>query len=99
MIPFSPFAADTEDGDDDEGDRYTTPTYWYSLVSGYAGIPLTDVLHLDYIDYLVLRRDAYILRLRATERGRKYLLKCWQLEQTKPDRGALRSAFGSKEVR
>lgn len=60
-------------------------------------MPMSDVLHLDWIDFLILRRDAYIFKLRGTERGRKYLVRCAQMEQTEPDRAALRAQFGGKE--
>lgn len=56
-------------------------------------IPLPDVDDLDYIDYLILRRDAFISRLNSTEEGRKYLNNAYRLTQTKPDRKRLREQF------
>lgn len=49
---------------------------------------------MDYIDYLILRRDAFISRLRQTEKGQEYLDNAWRLEQTKADRNTLRDKFG-----
>ncbi len=70
-------------------------TWWEKLVSEYAGISLLDVNELDYIDYLILKRDAFIYRLNKTADGQEYLRKAWTLEQTKPDRKKLKSRFGN----
>lgn len=56
-------------------------------------IPLPDVDDLDYIDYLILRRDAFITKLNSTESGRKYLNDAYRLTLTKPDRKRLREQF------
>jgi hypothetical protein len=45
---------------------------------------------LNYLQYLVWRRDAFIHRLSRTEAGQKYLDNAWRMEQTKPDRPSLR---------
>lgn len=57
---------------------------------------LPDVGRLDYIQYLILRRDAYIYRLEQTEAGREYLANAWRMEQTEPDRAALRCKIGGR---
>ena len=57
---------------------------------------LPDVGRLDYIQYLILRRDAYIYRLEQTEAGREYLANAWRMEQTEPDRAALRRKIGGR---
>lgn len=54
---------------------------------------MMQIQELDYIDYLTLRRDAFIYKLSQTEEGRDYLDKAWRLEQTAPDRDSLRSKF------
>ena len=64
------------------------------MVADYARISILDVEELDYIDYLVLRRDAFIHRLRQTEKGQEYLDNAYRLEQTKADRDTLRDRFG-----
>ena len=68
-------------------------TYWEHLVADYARISLMAVADLDYIEYLILRRDAFISRLNEFEEGRKYLNDAWRLTQTKPDRKRLRTQF------
>jgi hypothetical protein len=66
------------------------------LVAEYAGLSIPEVEELDYIDYLLYRRDAFIYRMNQTEKGREYLDKAWRLEQTAPDREALRNKFGKE---
>ncbi len=51
---------------------------------------------LDYIQYLTWRRDAYIYMLSRTEAGQEYLDNAWRMEQTKPDRKALRKKLGKE---
>ena len=48
------------------------------------------------MDYLVLRRDAFIHTMSQTEKGEEYLNNAWRLEQTKPDRDSLRKKFGKE---
>jgi hypothetical protein len=35
--------------------------------------------------------------LNQTEQGQEYLRNAWRMEQTEPDRAALRKQFGGKE--
>lgn len=65
-------------------------------MSQYTGLTMLEVEELDLIDYLIYRRDAVISALSKTEKGTEYLNNAWRLEQTKPDRGALRSKFGKE---
>jgi len=51
-------------------------------------------LDLNIIDYLQLRRDAYISMLSKYEKGREYLENCWLFSQTEADRATLRAHFG-----
>lgn len=46
--------------------------------------------------YFLLIRDAFIHKQKQTEAGREYLENCWRLEQTEPDRKALRERFGKE---
>lgn len=48
------------------------------------------------MDYLVLRRDAFIYRMSQTEKGEEYLNNAYRLEQTTPDRKRLREKFGKE---
>jgi len=65
-------------------------------VARYAGISLLQVRDLDYIEYLRLRRDAFIYDLSQTEAGLEYLDNAYRMEQTKPDRVRLRKHFGKE---
>lgn len=49
---------------------------------------------MDYGVYLLWLRDAYIHALNRTAEGRDYLDNAWRMEQTEPDRAALRRKFG-----
>lgn len=67
------------------------------MIFKYAGLSLLQINELDYIDYLVLRRDAFITQLSKTEKGKEYLDNAYRLEETKPNREKLRAKFGRKE--
>lgn len=62
----------------------------------YTGLNFHQVGELDYLQYLVWRRDAYIHMLSRTPEGQEYLDNCWRMEQTKPDRAALRKKLGKE---
>lgn len=64
----------------------------------YAGLSLYEVREMDYLMFLVLRRDAFIYKLNQTEKGREYLDNAWRMEQTKPDRAALRRKLGKEKT-
>lgn len=83
--------------DDKGGHNYEIYTTWEHLVAQYTGLNILQVEELDYLDYLIYRRDAFIDRMSQSEEGTKYLDKAWRLEQTAPDRDSLRAKFG-KEV-
>ncbi len=57
---------------------------------------LKEVYELNYVHYLVLRRDAFIFRMSQSEKGIEYLDNAWRLEQTEPDMKGLRAKFGRK---
>lgn len=82
--------------DDSKGHKYLIITTWEHLVAQYTGLNILQVEELDYIDYLMYRRDAFIYRLSQTEEGEEYLNNAWRLEQTKPDRERLREKFGKE---
>lgn len=71
-------------------------TTWEHLVAQYTGLNILQVEELDYLDYLIYRRDAFIYRMSQTEKGEEYLKNAWSLEQTKPDRKSLRKKFGKE---
>lgn len=62
----------------------------------YTGLTLLEVGDLDYLQFLIWRRDAFIHRLSQTEAGQEYLDNAWRMEQTKPDREKLRKKLGRK---
>ena len=64
------------------------------MVAEYAGLSLLQVAELDFLQYLVWRRDAFIYSLSRTEAGQEYLDNAWRMEQTAPDRAKLREQFG-----
>ena len=65
-------------------------------MADYARMSLPDVRELNYIQYLIWRRDALIHRMNQTEEGQEYLDNAWRMEQTKPDRAGLRKKLGRK---
>ena len=79
------------------GHQYSTTSYWQRLVAEYARLSIPEVRALDYIQYLIWRRDAFIYMMSRTEAGQEYLDNAWRCEQTKPDRKRLRKKLG-KEV-
>lgn len=80
--------------EESKGHKYNIETYWEHLVSKYVGISIIEVNQLDYIDYLQYRRDAFIYKMNQTDKGQEYLDNAYRLEQTKPDRKALKNKFG-----
>lgn len=64
----------------------------------YTGLNFHQIGKLNYIEYLAYRRDAFIYKMSQTEKGQEYLDNAWRMEQTKPDRAALRRKFGKKEA-
>lgn len=63
-------------------------------MSDYTNIPMNEIENLNYVDYLVYRRDAFIWKMNKTESGRDYLDKAYRLTQTEPERDKLRNQFG-----
>lgn len=59
-------------------------------MADYANMSIPDVLELPILDYLELFRDAVIYNNLRSEEGRQRLDDAWILEQTKPDRSALK---------
>ena len=71
-------------------------TTWEHLVAEYTGLNIVQVEELDYLDYLLYRRDAFIWKMSQSEKGEEYLNNAYRLEQTKPDRKRLREKFGKE---
>lgn len=66
-------------------------------MSEYTGLNFLQVRQLDFIKYLTWLRDAYIHSLNQTEAGREYLDNAYRMEQTAPDRSALRKKLKREE--
>lgn len=79
------------------GHKYNAPTWYKHLVAAYTGLNFLQIGQLPYLQYLAYRRDAFIEWLNQSETGQKYLRDAWRMEQTEPDRAALRRKFGRKE--
>lgn len=62
----------------------------------YTGLTLLEVRELEFVQFLIWRRDAFIQMLSSTEAGQEYLDNAWRMEQTKPDRKKLRKTFGKE---
>lgn len=80
------------------GHRYNSTTWYKHLVAEYTGLNFSEIKKLNYIEYLTYRRDAFINMLNKSEKGQEYLDNAWRMEQTEPDREALRKKFGRKEA-
>lgn len=80
----------------DEGADYSfeSSLSWDKIVADYANMKITEVQKLNYVDYIILRREALISSLSKTEEGREMLEDAFCYEQTEPDRAALRQQFG-----
>jgi hypothetical protein len=81
---------------DSEGHQYTTASWERRLVSRYTGLSFLEVADLNYLQYLIWRRDAFIDWLNQSESGREYLDNAYRMEQTQPDRKRLRETFGKE---
>lgn len=66
------------------------------MVAEYTGLNFFEVGELDYLQYLIWRRDAFIHKMEQTEAGQEYLNNAWRMEQTEPDRAALRKQWGKE---
>ena len=71
-------------------------TTWEHLVVEYTKLNILEVEELDYLDFLRYRRDAFIWKMSQTEKGEEYLDNAWRIEQTAPNRKALREKFGKE---
>ena len=66
-------------------------------MSDYTGLDFLQVESLDYLTYLTWRRDAFIYKMSQTEKGQEYLDNAWRMEQTEPDRAALRKKLRKED--
>lgn len=83
-------------GDDEQEDKeyLITETEDLKLVSDYTSLDFEKCLSLDCYTFKILLKDAYVYKLKQSEQGREYLENCYILQQTEPDRKALRKQYG-----
>lgn len=78
------------------GHQFFIETWEEKITADYTGLNFAELGKLNYLDFLSLRRDAFIYLMSRTEKGQEYLDNAWRMEQTEPDRTALREKFGKK---
>lgn len=78
---------------EDEDYTFNLTLSWDKLVADFANLSITAVQSLNYVDFLILRREALIYNLSKTTEGREMLEDAYCFEQTEPDRASLRSWF------
>lgn len=83
-MPFYP------DGTQDEGLPYEIEMYWEHIIAEYLGTTVMDVMDLDLVDFLALRREAFIASMSKTQDGRAYLENCKMFEAEDADYDAVR---------
>jgi len=84
-------------GAGDEAEEYlVTETEEIKIVSEYSGFDFEICLNLGIDTFKLLFRDAFVYRMKQTEKGREYLENAWMLKQTEPDRKRLRKRFGKE---
>lgn len=81
---------------DEAKDYLVTETEEIKMVSDYAGLNFESCLGLGIDTFKLLFRDAFVYRMKQTEKGREYLENAWLLKQTEPDRKKLRQRFGKE---
>lgn len=80
----------------DKGIPYETENYWEHVVADYLGCSFFDVLELQFVDFLLFRREAFISRLSGTKEGQEYLNKAYMYESTEADYAGLRKELGRR---
>lgn len=80
-------------GDRQHIHQYTVDTGEYKIVADYANMSIPEVYELTLIEYMELFRDAVIYNNMKSEEGNKRLDDAWIMEQTKPDRNALKEVL------
>lgn len=76
--------------------HYTVSTAEHKLVADYANMSIPETMELGMIEFYELYRDAFLYNNMSSDEGNKRLEDAWILEQSKPDRSALKSLM--KEV-
>lgn len=66
------------------------------MVMDYCRLNIAEIQEMPIDTYLFFMREAMIYENSQTEAGREYLHDCWRMEQTKPDRKAIREKIQKK---
>ncbi|HAO61548.1 MAG TPA: hypothetical protein DCQ90_06430 [Erysipelotrichaceae bacterium] len=77
--------------------KYSINTHEEKLIRDYSGHSFDEIEQLSIIEYWLLLRDAVVHGNMQTQEGREYLDNAWRIEQTEPDRQALREKFKNPE--
>lgn len=80
--------------EDDETYHFERYTAAEKMVADYARLSIPAVNRLNYVDFLIFQREAVIYLFSSTEKGREMLEDAFCMEQTEPDRAALRAHYG-----
>lgn len=88
----------SDTGDSEQEEYLITETEDLKLISDYSGLDFEQCMNLDCYTYKLLLRDAYIYKLKQSEQGREYLENCYILQQTEPDRKALKNKWGGERL-
>lgn len=63
----------------------------------YCNLNIAEIQELQIDTYLFFMREAMVYENSKTEEGREYLKNCWRIEQTKPDRKAIRDKIKNQK--
>ena len=86
-----------DDGEDSDEGRYRVDTMEEKIICKYTGYDFDRLEDMEVFEYWHLLKDAVIYNRMQTEEGREYLEKCYRLEQTEPNRQAIREKIARKE--
>lgn len=78
----------------DKGLPYDAENYWEHVVADYLGISMLEVGQLCIVDYLALRREAFIVQMSKTKEGKEYLENAKAFASTEADYAGLRKELG-----
>lgn len=84
------------DGKQEKGIPYETEHFWEHTVAEYLGCSVFEVMELDIVDFLALRREAFITQVSKTEEGKEYLRNARLYESDEFDEESLDKLFGGE---
>jgi len=61
-----------------------------SNIKEYTGLTFGQIIDLPIGELLLYRRDAWVSRMKSSERGREFLKTLWRLQQTEADEEAIK---------